>query len=118
MRKHLAAALLLLACSLAAQTEKPTAPLSTQDIKGAQPINQKPSNQKPSNQTRAVVVGISDYHDPGIPDLRFADRDAAAFANFLRSPAGGALDGDHLKVLTRKFSLEGVQWGGGRGAKN
>ncbi len=49
--------------------------------------------------TRAVVIGISDYQDPGIPDLRFADRDAEAFANFLRSPAGGSLDGDHLKVL-------------------
>ncbi|MBK9335332.1 MAG: caspase family protein [Lewinellaceae bacterium] len=47
-----------------------------------------------------MVVGISDYQDAAIPDLRFADRDAEAFANFLRSPAGGALDGDHLKVLT------------------
>ncbi len=33
--------------------------------------------------TRAVVIGISDYQDPAIPDLRFADR---GFANFLRSP--------------------------------
>jgi tetratricopeptide (TPR) repeat protein len=49
--------------------------------------------------TRAVVVGISDYQDKDIPDLRFADRDAEAFANFLRSPAGGSLDGDHLKLL-------------------
>ena len=52
--------------------------------------------------TRAVVVGISDYQDPLIPDLRFADRDAEAFANFLRSPAGGSLDGDHLKLLVNK----------------
>ncbi len=50
--------------------------------------------------TRAVVVGISDYQDKDITDLRFADRDAEAFANFLRSPAGGSLDGDHLKLLT------------------
>ncbi|MCF8239104.1 MAG: tetratricopeptide repeat protein [Saprospiraceae bacterium] len=49
--------------------------------------------------TYAVVVGISDYQDEGIPDLRFADKDAIAFANFLRSPAGGELDDDHLKVL-------------------
>ncbi|MCF8243521.1 MAG: caspase family protein [Saprospiraceae bacterium] len=52
--------------------------------------------------TRAVVIGISDYQDEGIPDLRFADRDAEAFAGFLRSPAGGALDEDHLKVLINK----------------
>ncbi len=52
--------------------------------------------------TRAVVVGISDYQDASIPDLRFADKDAVAFANFLRSPAGGSLDGDHLKLLTNQ----------------
>ncbi len=51
------------------------------------------------NKTYAVVVGISDYQDEQIPDLRFADRDAEAFAKFLRSPAGRALDEDHLKVL-------------------
>ena len=52
-----------------------------------------------TSSTYAVVVGISDYQDPGIPDLRFADKDAEAFANYLRSDAGGKLDGDHLKVL-------------------
>ena len=36
---------------------------------------------------------------PAYPDLRFADKDAEAFANYLRSDAGGKLDGDHLKVL-------------------
>ncbi|MBK8492535.1 MAG: caspase family protein [Saprospirales bacterium] len=51
-------------------------------------------------ETYAVVVGISDYQDEAIPDLRFADKDAEAFANFLRSPAGGSLDEDHLKLLT------------------
>jgi tetratricopeptide (TPR) repeat protein/uncharacterized caspase-like protein len=47
----------------------------------------------------AVLAGISDYQDKDIPDLQFADKDAEAFANYLRSPAGGALDADHLKVL-------------------
>ena len=82
-----------------------TAPLSAQDTKGAHPINQ--STNKPVNHTRAVVIGISDYQDPAIPDLRFADRDAEAFANFLRSPAGGGLDGDHLKVLTNQQATMG-----------
>lgn len=50
----------------------------------------------------AVVIGISDYQDPGIPDLRFADKDAEAFASYLRSNAGGKLDNDHLKVLINK----------------
>lgn len=49
--------------------------------------------------TWAMVVGISDYQAPGIPDLRFADKDAAAFAAYLRSPAGGAVDDDHLSLF-------------------
>ncbi|MBK9017581.1 MAG: caspase family protein [Saprospiraceae bacterium] len=52
--------------------------------------------------TRAVVVGISDYQDMGIPDLRFADRDAEAFANWLRSPAGGSVPERNLVLLTNK----------------
>lgn len=59
-------------------------------------------NAKQSPSTYAVVIGISDYQDPGIPDLKYADKDAEAFANFLRSPAGGSLDGDHLKLMTNK----------------
>ncbi|MBK6996737.1 MAG: hypothetical protein IPH31_18090 [Lewinellaceae bacterium] len=46
----------------------------------------RPSSAKATAGTRAVVIGISDYQDPQIPDLRFADADANAFANFLRSP--------------------------------
>ena len=34
------------------------------------------------SSTRAVVIGITDYHDKDIPDLRFADRDAEAYANY------------------------------------
>ncbi len=70
------------------------APLSSQDTKGVQPIN-----QKPSNQIRAVVVGISDYQSNDIPDLQFAHRDAEAFAAWLRSPAGGSVDSLNLQVL-------------------
>lgn len=68
-------------------------------MKGATPISIVNGQQSMAINTYAVVVGISDYQDPGIPDLRFADKDAEAFANFLRSPAGGSLDQDHVKVL-------------------
>ena len=67
--------------------------------KGASPITNSQQLTAAKN-TYAVVVGISDYQDEGIPDLRFADRDAEAFANYLRSPAGGSLDNDHLQILT------------------
>ena len=69
--------------------------------KGITPLNPKSEIANPKS-TFAVVVGISDYQDEGIPDLRFADKDAEAFANFLRSPAGGSLDGNHLMLLTNE----------------
>ncbi|MFN0173420.1 MAG: caspase family protein [Saprospiraceae bacterium] len=94
MRTSLVILALLLGLSLSAQ-QKSIKPLP---VLPAEARSAKASS--PATATRAVVIGISDYQDPQIPDLRFADRDAEAFANFLRSPAGGSLDGDHLKVLT------------------
>ena len=79
--------------------------LAAQDPKGINPVIAAATPG--AGQTYAVVVGISDYQDPAIPDLRFADRDAEAFANFLRSPAGGSLDGDHLKLLTNQNATSG-----------
>ena len=38
-------------------------------------------------ETYAVVVGISDYQDESIPDLKYAHKDAEAFTNFLRTDA-------------------------------
>lgn len=37
----------------------------------------------------AVIVGISDYRDPNIPDLNYADRDAQAMYDFFRSAEAG-----------------------------
>jgi tetratricopeptide (TPR) repeat protein len=49
----------------------------------------------------AVIVGVSAYqHLPPQAQLRFANRDAAEFAAFLRSTAGGAIPGDHIRLLT------------------
>ncbi len=68
--------------------------------KGVSAIQAK--GQEGSHASYAVVVGISDYQDKDIPDLKYAHKDAEAFANFLRSAAGGSLDGDHLRLLTNK----------------
>ena len=54
---------------------------------------------KTQNSTRAVVIGISDYLEPLISDLKYADRDAAAFADWLRSPAGLALPDSNIRLL-------------------
>ena len=79
---------------------------NSSDTKGATPLNETNTATVPKN-TYAVVIGISDYQDKDIPDLRFADRDAEAFANCLRSPVGGSLDGDHLKLLTNQNATAG-----------
>ncbi len=49
--------------------------------------------------TYAVVVGISDYQDDDIPDLKFAHRDASSFADWLASESGGSLPETHLRLL-------------------
>jgi tetratricopeptide (TPR) repeat protein len=90
---------LLLAALLAATA------LSAQETKGARPVHQ--STNPPVHQTRAVVVGISNYQDPAIPDLRFAHRDAQAFADWLRSPAGGSVPRDNIVVLLNEKATLG-----------
>ncbi len=82
-----------------------TAPSLFAQQKGATPIP-SPIGGGQEGATYAVVVGISDYQDEGIPDLRFADKDAEAFAGFLQSPAGGSLDEDHLKVLINEKATQ------------
>ena len=52
-----------------------------------------------TSNTFAVVVGISDYQNPEIPDLNYAHRDAQIFADFLKSPAGSNLQESNLRVL-------------------
>jgi len=49
--------------------------------------------------TWAVVVGISDYQNPDIPDLQFAHVDALAFVNYLKSPAGGNVPDVNIRGL-------------------
>ncbi len=48
---------------------------------------------------RAVIVGISNYENAEIPDLRFAHRDAQAFYDYLISPAGGNVQEDNIQLL-------------------
>ncbi len=55
-----------------------------------------------NSTTRAVVVGISDYQSPQIPDLQFADSDAVAFADWLKSDAGGRVAAEDIAVLTNE----------------
>jgi uncharacterized caspase-like protein len=61
-------------------------------------------------QKWAVIVGTSEYLNRGVPPLRFADKDAEAFANFLQTPEGGAFQPDHMRILLNKnATLAGLQ---------
>ena len=71
--------------------------------KGLSPIK---STQSQQGKTYAVVVGVSDYQDGDIPDLKYADKDALAFAGYLQSAAGGSLDEDHLKVMVNEQATQ------------
>jgi|AntRauTorckE5430_2_1112549.scaffolds.fasta_scaffold05712_2 uncharacterized caspase-like protein/Tfp pilus assembly protein PilF len=52
-----------------------------------------------NKQARAVVIGVSDYQDERVSDLRFANRDATEFATFLRSSSAWEIPEDQLMVL-------------------
>lgn len=45
----------------------------------------------------AIIMGISSY--PGINPLKYADKDAILFSDFLKSPAGGNTRPENIKLL-------------------
>lgn len=53
---------------------------------------------------RAVVVGISNYQN--ISRLEFAHKDAESFAEYLRSPAGGNIPADNIRLLTNEKATQ------------
>lgn len=57
--------------------------------------------------TRAVIIGISEYQDSSLGDLRYAHRDAEAFAAYLLSAAGGALPPENLRLLLNGDATHG-----------
>ena len=50
----------------------------------------------------ALVVGVGDYQDPSIPDLKYADDDAEALYDFLRGQKGKAFSDVHVRILTNQ----------------
>ena len=72
-------------------------------LNGPRGISPEPASQKPElrkGKLFAVVIGISKYvSDTGISNLKYADRDASSFLEFLKSPAGGAVADDSITLL-------------------
>ena len=48
----------------------------------------------------AVIVGVSNYNDSEIPDLKYSEKDAIAFYDFLRSVNAGSVPEDNIALLT------------------
>lgn len=47
----------------------------------------------------AIVVGVSKYSDSNIPNLKFAEQDAKAFADFLSTPNAGSVPKENMALL-------------------
>lgn len=59
----------------------------------------KPAPNAPIEDKWAVVIGISDFADPGVPHLKYAAKDARDFYNYLTDAQGGKFRSDHVKLL-------------------
>lgn len=71
---------------------------SAQTAKGASGENLKAAY---SGITRAVIVGVSQYLEVE-PDLQYADKDAAAFSDYLKTKSGGEVPADNIRLLTNE----------------
>lgn len=69
----------------------------------------------PKPKLYAVLVGVSDYRDPNIPDLRWAARDASELAKALQAQEGFLYDKVTVKLLTNETAtsaavLDELDW--------
>ena len=58
-----------------------------------------------SGKIYAVIIGISNYQN--VEKLKFADKDALAFADYLKSVAGGSVDTSNIKLLLNENATTG-----------
>jgi len=56
----------------------------------------------PKTKVWAVVVGVSEFKHPNVRGLKYADKDAISFYDYLRSPYGGAVEHDKAKLLVNE----------------
>lgn len=47
----------------------------------------------------AMVIGVSSYIDLNVPQLKYADKDAKAFADYLKTPVAGAVPAENISLL-------------------
>jgi len=49
---------------------------------------------------------LSEFRHPNVRGLKYADKDAISFYDYLRSPYGGAVEYDRLKLLVNERATE------------
>ena len=67
------------------------------DIKKDESTTVISTTKIPAIKVWAVVIGVSAYNH--MPVLRYTDDDAYRMYAFLKSPEGGAIDDEHIKIL-------------------
>src|SRR5688572_29173035 len=50
-------------------------------------------------KTYALVVGIANYENRNIPNLNYSNRDAQLFAEYLKSPSGGSVPPENIRLF-------------------
>lgn len=61
-------------------------------------------------QRWAVIIGVSRYENPGIPNLMYPDDDAQSYYEFLKTKQGGAFEENHIRLLlNEQATLENVR---------
>lgn len=81
--------------------------LYAQNTKGAKPATNDAPKQQAQGKTYALIVGISKYKNPSIPQLQFANRDAVAFRNYLVSTG---VDSNNITLLVDEQATNGEFW--------
>lgn len=73
---------------------------SVSGLISAQPLLKNVDTLAGTGNIYAVIIGVAKYLDPDIRSLEFPNRDAAIFAEFLMSKAGGAVPKENIILLT------------------
>ncbi len=71
-------------------------------------IPQRNTQQRVVGKRRALIVGVDEYQDRRIPQLRYATVDAMAFVGWLRSPASAASIDTMVILLNKDATRERV----------
>ncbi len=87
-------------------TDTEGSPLEGMSSKGVEPVNEiNLADLNPTDiRVWAVVVGVTDY--TAMPPLQYSDDDAYQIYAFYKSPAGGALPDEQIRILINESATK------------